>query len=383
MNATIETELSVSISINGTALSNFNSQLQKITITESISDEVARVQIDVLLKNEMLMNPIIDGSLVELGINFPEHIFISHHHNISRYRVYYYDAHEVSNEFGLQYTIVAIPEAYYLLNTIEENAYSGTAHSVFASIAKQNKIDSDLKTTNDTQVWFSADGNKLSLLRHTCLHAWKDMESVYCWWIDRYGVLCLKNFTDEIKADTKWVFIHNRNETSNRKVNEVLVHSIRYMSESGANNTSEGYGQIYTVMNPIVNDQNLLNINTFYSGSETLNVNKDLSRPQRYDHLGIQTSNTHPNYLVAELQNKRGRTLYSIYVECYSNEYKDVLLGDTVYYEMSLGSEIEAKIYTGKYIIIGIETVLLGRNTMTKYTLAKQGVSIETKSAGM
>lgn len=372
----IDNDLSVSIFINGIKLSNLNSKISRLILSESISNEIASIQIDVLLRNEFMVRPVTDGSIVDFSVNFPSHIIGSSHKKVSRFRVYYYEAHEVSNEIGLQYSISAMVDSYYKLNTIEENVYDSTSSAVFQSIASMNNISSDTVGTNDKQIWFPADGNKINFLRHTCLHAWKDRDSVFCWWIDRYNYLCLKNFTDLIRGETKWIFIHNRKEDSLTKTNTILINSIRYLSSSGENNTAEGYGKLQTYFDTISNKRNTININNFYSGSEGLNINADVCKPMKYNQVGILSTNVHKNYIEAELQNKRGRTLYSVFVECYSSTINDVLLGDTVYYEMSLGSEIDVKIYTGKYIVIGIETSFIGRNCMTKYTLAKQGIGI-------
>lgn len=372
----VEDELSVTLSINGTTLSGMNSKISQLKIFESISNEVPSLNLEVLLKNEFMTNPVFDGSLIELGINFPSYIIKSDHYRTARFRVYYFEAHEVSNEFGLQYSISAMAETYYKLNTIESNAYTGNSTSVFSAIGDSLKISTDLGNTNDMQIWFPADGNRLNFLRHTCLHSWKDSESVFCWWIDRYNTLCLKNLTEKIKSDAKWVFSHNRNEDSPRLPNMVLVNSMRYISTSGENNTAEGYGKNNVLYDQVENSIDTIDANRFYSGAETLNVNKELSKKMRYNQLGIKTTNTHDNYHLAEMQNKRGRTLYSINVECFSTDIRDVLLGDTAYYEMSLGSEIEGKVYSGKYIVIGIETILAGKNSMAKYTLARQGITI-------
>lgn len=372
----VEDELSVSLAINGVTLSGINSKVSQLKIFESISNEIPSLNLEVLLKNEFMINPVFDGSLIELRINFPSYVIKSGHYRTARFRVYYFEAHEVSNEFGLEYSISAMAETYYKLNSIEQNAYTGNSTSVFSAMGDSLKISTDLGNTNDLQTWFPADGNRINFLRHTCLHSWKDNESVFCWWVDRYNTLCLKNLTEGIKNDTKWIFIHNRNEDSPRLSNMILVNSMRYISTSGENNTAEGYGKNNVLFDQVENAKYVTDVNKFYSGAEAMNLNKDVAHKMRYNQLGIKTTNTHDNYHIAEMQNKRGRSLYSINAECFSTDIRDVLLGDTVYYEMSLGSELEGKVYSGKYIIIGIETILAGKNSMAKYTLARQGITV-------
>lgn len=373
----IDSSIGVTLTINGITCNDGNSKISKLSLEESISGEFPLLQIAVLLRHEFLSAPISDGSPVVLLINYPEYVVKSKDYKLMRFRVYYFEGHEVSNEAGLQYIISCMPEAYYKLNSISDLVFKGSSSSVFSGVAKELGIDTNLCNTFDTQVWFSLDGNRISFLRHTCLHSWVDNLSVMCWWVNRYGILYLKNFTDEIKRETTWKFFHNRNDDADRSQSIVFINSPRYISVSGENNTKEGYGKLNLVFSPQDNDISTLKVNKLYSAAESVNVNKDIVQPMRYDSLGIKTTNVHQNYFEAEEQNQRGRTLYSMIVECFSNEAKDVLLGDTVFYEMKLGGEVEGLMYTGKYIVIGIETIFSARSTVTKYTLARQGISIK------
>ena len=373
--------LSLILSINGITCSEANSKIFKVTIEESIPSEFPLLQISALLKNEFIAAPIYDGAVVELTVEYPEHVKRSKEYGLMRYRVFYYEAHEVSNEIGLQYLITCMPEEYYKLNTISDQVFEGSSSSVFSGIGKALKIGTDLCNTNDTQVWFNLDGNRISLLRHTCLHSFIDILSVMCWWVDRYGILHLKNFTDDIMRETTWKFLHNTDESVEKEPNVVIINSPQYISVSGENNTKEGYGKFGLVFSPQDNKHEAFRVQKFYSGAEQLNVNREIANPMKYDSLGLNTTNVHPYYFQAEEQNQRGRALYSNIIECFAIDLQDVLLGDTVYYEMKMGGTVEGVAYTGKYIIIGIETVFSGRNTMAKYTLARQGISVKSNEA--
>ena len=355
-------------------LNDTNSALYKFSLEETISGEFPRLELHIGLRDEFLTtHPLTDGSpiYVEIGNENQSNAI-----EVCRFRLYTFDA--MSSPLGgtLEYQIVAYHEALWYLSKIEDESYTMTSEGVFNRIAERTNLLADTDKTNDPMTWFTLEGNRLDFLRSVCAHAWANKYSVYAWWVNRTGVLNFKNLVERIQQKASRRIIETTDITGDLNIGVTPVSNVTYAMESAINNFRYGYGN-NTLFYDVENVRNrLIYPREFKSNAESLNISK-VGQNQGWISYGISEGNTHSNYQRAEIQNKRGLALWSTVVTCVDQYCFDVSLGDCVEFLFKVDGKDDALLYSGNYLVSGINLVLDTTNKpVKKLFLVRQGISV-------
>lgn len=369
----------VTVAINDIILDQANSAIYDLKIEESILNEIPKLTMKVLLSGTFVTDTfLVDGSEITLRVNYLQS---GKPMEDWKFKLYSYTAVSSGKGDSFIYTITAYHEALWKLSQLETKYYNTTVSEVFKQIAIDNKLSYDIDQSQDKQVWFSLEGNRLSFLRDICLHSYVGPYSVNYWWVSKNGVLKFKDLVNQIFSVSKWNFSEVNDLTIDREENEVFVTTPVYEVESGMNNFTQGYGLDGYCFNVTGGSNEIYHPKDFLSKVETLNVSDD-AKTQRFRDLGVNIGNTHANYNKATMQNLRGRALWSTTITCIDQNACSVDVGDCVTYTANIDGAQPVKIYSGNYIVSNVTTSFNQLNVpVNKIVLMRQGVD-ETKLEG-
>lgn len=362
----------ISIYIDGIMLTEENSNVYSLDIEESFVLEIPKLNLFVALSGPFLVNvPILDGSLIE--IRFNNHLS-KKGTEVWLFKVFHFDAMGSGQGTSIEYRITAYHKSLWDLSCLEDESYNSNSSDVFKRIADKTNMLSSVDETLDKQVWFTLEGNRLNFLRDVCRHAYANKYSTYVWWVSKNNTLHFKNIISRIQEKPS-ARIQETNDTVNVSGDYVPVTNVTYAIESGTNNFYFGYGNNALYYDALKENNNLLYPREFMINAGKVNVNAD-AKNQGWLDFGINTGNTHANYELAAIQNKRSLALWSTIVTCIDTFLFPMEVGDCVQFNFKLDGITDFKLYSGRYLIAGIKLAIDSRNSpVNKLTLIRQGVS--------
>jgi hypothetical protein len=254
-------------------------------------------------------------------------------------------------------------------------------YEIFKRISEDFKLESDIDTTEDKQLWCSNGKGIFDFFDLLASYGWVDDTSLMFWCITRTGKLLYKNLPNLI--------LNNNNIKTFLQTPIEREDVYNYISSSatilsGKNNiNNNGYG---------CKNNNHFNFNT-YSYEKTIadklkrtakliNINKQFVKGLSNERMPFDFGNFHPNYYKAYLQNKLGFSSYSTYIDLNTQFFQNCQLGEVVsiVFENDQNPDMAVGSLTGKAVVYNIQTTVDGLNSITsQVSLVMQGLNSVAK----
>jgi hypothetical protein len=318
-------------------------------------------------------NPIVEGSLITLIISRYKNSLVP----ATTFRVFRNTIKK--DKDSKTYSLSCYMDLHdYVFNKIIKS-YTGTSSSIVKQIASSNNLQSDIDTTNDSQVWKCSNMSQAHFIKHILLPAaYIDTSSTFLQAVSSYSNkllfknLNLINYNSPIKKLS--------DKPSDTKA-DLLIMEHKPDIKSGLNATTGGYGltsQSYdiTTGNITVNTGAVVNkngnTNILLNKTLTGNVTKKIFSP-------INVGNSNPKYDTAIVQNRRLQSLYSYNLDVLINDDSTIDLFDPINISVSqgitAGSEDEI---SGSYFVYAKARIASSTGYYEKLCLTRNNINVSS-----
>lgn len=285
----------------------FNFPIAVLTVADSV--------------NYLVENPIVDGDSVTVRCG---KVLENAYSQSYSFRVFNVKTAKIGN--SKVYTFYLILNAPRYVNENSKASITGRVSDVIRELAEVSGLEYDIDITADSQIWYSGGAKRCDFAKYVTRHAYLDTTSCFVLGVTLGGQVRLKNISNLDYVEASNLLLHGP------KISEasIQVVGLKESVESGFQNNLSGYKYETVVQtNENVSRESQVEVP---ATSTVLNVNSLLNERLEGSRLyfgPIDSGNTHPNFYVAEHQNKRIKSTFgsSIFVVC--NEESNLDLLDT------------------------------------------------------
>lgn len=316
---------------------------------------------------------IVDGTLLQFKLQCEKYNI----NEILSFRIYNIEKLQLNQEFCFL-EISGLLDFYPGYQ--DGNAYNlyGTSSDVFKQVANNFKLNAEIDSTNDTQLWIAGQNNLYKFLMNTCAHGWINEVSSMFWCFDRHKILLYKNMTNLFRSRQNkiWTFIQNPNPDITNK--EYGYSAAIVTIPSGTENLmSHGYGGNNIYFDSPTYSWKVTSAKKVVAETNLINISKELSKGLAPEWFAFDVGNYHPNYWIAWEQNERIKATYSTYVTLKCQFLMNYRLGQIVNFSYMDAQNInnKASMATGVFIINSITTSITTECVLAEVGLAMQGMN--------
>lgn len=362
----------VTFSLNGFELLNTKTASGfTATIVEDIMSGFPICQVTFTSSMEFLNNhPIVDGSIMRFSINNK----IYNTKEDYTFRVSNVTA--IPNGQLVLFSIDGFLDFYEFFRNANKYATFGLSSEVFKSVAEANNLQYDIDQTNDKQIWIPSEINVCTWLNLIAEHGWIDHTSCMIWFIDKFKKLSYKDISNAFYTNkNKKVFKFGAINASDAKKSVYRYKTLNFNMNTGLENVKSGYNGNSHHFDLLSYHEITQNANKVRSITEIININKELSQGLSEGFMEIDTGNFHPNYFMAENQNKRIRGTLSTFASLGCEYTMPIRLGEIVTLEpVSSGTQsLLIKSLNCQYVVSSLKTNINEVSVNMEVTLCTQG----------
>lgn len=271
--------------------------------------------------NYLVENPIVDGDSITVRCGKVVENAYSQSYS---FRVFNVKTEKQGNSKVYRFYLVLNAPRY--VNENSKASIAGRVSDVVKELAETSGLDYEIDITADSQIWYSGGAKRHEFAKYVTRHAYLDTTSCFVLGVTLSGIVKLKNISNLDYVESPNLLLHGP------KVSEasIQVVGLKESVESGFQNNLAGYKYETLVQtNEYVTRETQVEVP---ATSTVLNVNSLLNERltgSKIFFAPIDSGNTHPNFYVAEHQNKRIKSTFgsSIFVVC--NEESNLELLDT------------------------------------------------------
>ena len=264
-----------------------------------------------------------------------------------------------------------------------DKAYSGPSSDVISQIAELCGLTPDVDATNDSMTWLPQRSSRGLFAKLVAQHGWIDDSSCMSLVVREDGTLRYKNVTTIIKGKPVATF-YDIVKPSSGTAHQILDH--RVISKAAVFNSLASYG---TTSITVGQDGSTTKYDSV--SATRLSNNLSMSPTVKTDSKSVGSryvpsdlGNCHDQYIKAEHQNIRLRSLFSFDVEILTDEETSLGLLDLVQIDIRDSATLDTNdAVSGNYIVTGKTRTISGNRYMEKFLLSSQGPNVSKLQAGV
>lgn len=369
----INTLYDVSIIIGGADLLNDGNASQvNCTIEESIYDGIPMCHIMFLSSPDFLNNnPIVDGTAITIKIS-------SEQLGIRQYMFFRVLKVSVApNGNNMFYSINGIIDFYEFFRDPIVYSMNSNSSEIFKRIADVQGLNCVIHPTKDKQLWIPSESNLYQWLNYVTQHAWASPQSGFFWFLTKEKDLLLLDI-DRLVYGAKNVsyFKYGDLQTSDITNNISRYKNIAINISTGNENIfNRGYDGDNEHFDLLSYSTKHVKANKVRAVSEIVNINKGLSAGLGKNILPFDVGNHHPNFFLAEAQNRRVLSTYSTYIDLTCEFYTPIDLAQVYLVDATPpnASTSVLKVMNIKYVVSKIITKITSSSVNMEVELCSQG----------
>lgn len=255
--------------------------------------------------------PIADGTPVDIHVYTDDSEFSEKY----KFRVYNLKL-QLMNHY-IRYTLTCLLDVYPLFLSGDAFAANTISSEIFKNVATTLKLDYNIDTTQDKQLWVPSDFNLEHWLTNISYYGYINDLSCMIWGLDRTKKLLYKDLSSIIKQNPKEklpkLVPSSTNDTA--ASNTYAYNVAQPAFNSGIENLQyRGYGGYDTYFDFSSYSSKKCTSQKVVLSSNMLNINKELSKGLNATQLAMNVGNFHPHYYDAYMQNLRQLSTYSTYM---------------------------------------------------------------------
>ena len=254
----------------------------------------------------------------------------------------------------------------------------GPSSEIFKKVASQFGLQSDIDSTNDSQLWVAGQKNIFQFFNYLMRYAWIDNTSAMFWCLDRKKILLFKNLTSLFRNRQDKVYSFVQAGIPDQKDKQFTYAKVKGSIQSGVNNLrNDGYGGSDTYFDLASYSWKDVKATKVVAESNLINISKDLSRGLAQEWFAFDVGNFHKNYYLAYKQNKRILSTYSTFITLTTEFLQKFRLGEIVMFEYMDSKNKENKLdcMSGTYMIDAIHTEISLNTINCVCELVMQGLN--------
>ena len=265
----------------------------------------------------------------------------------------------------------------------------GMSSDVARELATLSNLTPDVDAARDSQIWIRHGLTGYLWLLQTARAAYLDDQSAYVAAVTRTGNLRYYNLGKRRNEGPKWVFISSDRDVTSLRENEIHVGQFSTKIDSGVFNRFAGYGNLsreFNICTGIDGSPSDIAMKNIDKSTDKIQVNRELTKPPRYDGSPWNIGNVHDNYTKALLQNQRILSTFSTNQRVAASQQKDVQLLDRVELQVHARTGPRERLrdfMDGLYFVDRIATHIEPSAVKFYYNLCREGFNSRQAYGGL
>ena len=271
------------------------------------------------------------------------------------------------------------------LNENMVSSLRGTSSSVMKALGIQiTSATVVTDTASDAMSWLPFGMKRCEFARHVCNYAYAGSSSCYMLGLRLDGALHFRNISTIDPSKTTNLMVKGTSKLNG----SIKIIGDKEVASSGLANNVTGY-KMETVEQGTGEDKSYTKVSVPTTSGTSMvsqHISKNISGSKMVN-SPVASSNTHPNYQIAQHQNKRIRNTYMLSTYVATDEMTNLDLFDTAKYilmEQTGGKPQLNRKMSGTYIIVA-KTIYVTKSGMyyEKFQMQRQGYNADTVGAAI